>query len=247
MNKDSADPLDGWSSDEARKHREVSTGIKHIANDLYGDLYFYLTDMIKALHRRVRKHVLKFKIQCATAQELGSLVPTQSYDRIEVSNIVDMAYLGLDDTLRLMQPLLKMSNPKAALIALFMNAVPTVAKQYEMSNLGKRMKDVARYLPVSIPSRDDPEFLRMSAAMDLLDPVELYFSKYVKQTDFHQSEREHGLRRRPTNTIIERFPYRLKKAFGADGYEEEFDTLLASSLAGGETYVEWELQPKTTK
>ena len=41
------------------------------------------------------------------------------------------------------------------------------------------------------------------------------------------------------NTIIEKWPLRLKLSLPQPGVQEEFDTLQASGHSGGERYVEW--------
>lgn len=241
MHKDSADPLEGWNTHDIKSRREAGAGVKHIANDLYGDMYFYVLDIIRRLHQQVRSHAFEVVIQCATVQELSSLVRANSYDRIEISNVMDEAYLGVEQTLRLIRPFLNAHNRKAAMLSLFMNAVPIIAKQHERENLRQRLQDISRYLPVTkLTSANDPDFLRMSAAKDLLEPAERHFEEYAKQFEFDRSARMLGWRRRATNTIIERWPYRLRKPYGVKGYEAEFDDLLASTLIGWETYIEWE-------
>ena len=43
------------------------------------------------------------------------------FDRIDVSNISDENYIGLDACLKLSKPLLKVTNPYSKLITTFMN------------------------------------------------------------------------------------------------------------------------------
>ena len=46
------------------------------------------------------------------------------------------------------------------------------------------------------------------------------------------------------NTIVDKWPTRLKKQFGDPGAKEEFDLALAASHTGAERYVEWRLTPQ---
>lgn len=57
--------------------------------------------------------------------------------------------------------------------------------------------------------------------------------------DFTGLGRQNGMIAKTKNTIIEKWPLRLKKRPGQVGATEEFETLLGSHHVGGERYVEW--------
>jgi hypothetical protein len=48
-----------------------------------------------------------------------------------------------------------------------------------------------------------------------------------------------GAKMKETNTIVEKWPAALRLRPGQPGAQEEFDTLMSSSLTGCERYVEW--------
>lgn len=56
---------------------------------------------------------------------------------------------------------------------------------------------------------------------------------------FPRLKPENKLEIKATNTIIERWPLALKLSKGDVGFDEELETLEASSQWGAETYVEW--------
>jgi len=61
----------------------------------------------------------------------------------------------------------------------------------------------------------------------------------MKVLDFPMAERMTGMKMRVTNTIIEKWPMRLKLSPGQLGADQEFKLLLASAHTGTERYVEW--------
>lgn len=107
---DIANPLHGWDPCKV-----VSKGKAWGANpeDLYGCLYFFLTQELREFHRRLQRFHIAFKITCMDASGLSQLLlntqldvfakydlpASTRFDRIMVSNILDHIYVGLKDTL----------------------------------------------------------------------------------------------------------------------------------------------------
>lgn len=56
---------------------------------------------------------------------------------------------------------------------------------------------------------------------------------------FPRLKLENKLEIKAANTIVERWPLALTLSKGDVGFDEEFETLEASSQWGAETYVEW--------
>ncbi len=63
----------------------------------------------------------------------------------------------------------------------------------------------------------------------------------MELVEFQEVARECHMIMKPQNTIIQKWPFRLRKAFGETGAQDGFDKLLASSWSGAERYVEWRL------
>jgi len=61
----------------------------------------------------------------------------------------------------------------------------------------------------------------------------------MKRMDFDSLGRAAGARVKAENTIVEKWPMRVKRKAGQPGAEEEFRMVLASCHTGVERYVEW--------
>lgn len=64
----------------------------------------------------------------------------------------------------------------------------------------------------------------------------------MKWTNFKEVEQSGRLEVKKENTIIEKWPMKLKLKPGQKGAKEEFDLLLSSSHTGQERYVEWKVK-----
>lgn len=174
------------------------------------------------------------------------------FDRIEVSNIVDECYLGLEKTLLTFTSLIKAPNinPHAVLITLFLNACEIAERMMgdRMSGVEqkKQIDRITRY--IHFDTRDlmkamnpaSPEISKFMAAKDLVRDYDKIWEFYTsKMVNFSASADSAGLVMREPNTIIDPWPMRLKKKPGEPGAEEEFKRLMESSCSGAERYVEW--------
>jgi hypothetical protein len=61
-----------------------------------------------------------------------------------------------------------------------------------------------------------------------------FFDRYMQKLEFGNIGRQAGLAMKKKNTVIEKWPLRLKK-----GATEEFRILHSSGHIGSERYVEW--------
>jgi hypothetical protein len=109
----------------------LAAGQRHGAfrGDLYGCLYFYLAEQLRAFAERIAKLDIEFHVLCQDASQLSrdirngalSSIPQQlSFDRIEVSNIMDHNYLDIPTVISDWGSLLK-KTPHATLLGSFMN------------------------------------------------------------------------------------------------------------------------------
>jgi hypothetical protein len=111
----------------------IKAGKTHGAQpeDIYGCLYFFLSDELRSFFRRLRQFHIAFHLTDVDASDLshairdGLLVkqgipPSIRFDRIEVSNILDDNYIGVRDVLTNWAPLLSESE-SASIVGYFMN------------------------------------------------------------------------------------------------------------------------------
>jgi hypothetical protein len=113
----------------------IEAGSRHgaLRGDLYGCLYFYLREQLRAFAERLTRFDITFQMVCNDASALSAeikdgslarLVPSSiSFDRIEVSNTLDSEYIGIPRLLADWSPFLK-RTPHAAIVGYFMNWVP---------------------------------------------------------------------------------------------------------------------------
>jgi len=141
-------------------------------NDIYGHLYFYLQDLWYKFCMKVRNLRLNVVVTAVNALNLRELVPGMTFDKIDVSNIMDAVYLGVPDTLKSVRPLLCHDNKYATVISLFMNAIGIM----EHKNRLRVSKDIGLKALKFLPGKytrlypHDPKFLRMVASQDMFFP-----------------------------------------------------------------------------
>ncbi|KEZ44969.1 hypothetical protein SAPIO_CDS2349 [Scedosporium apiospermum] len=180
-----------------------------------------------------------FEMYCVNATELPKFLEAGGSARIEVSNIVDGAYLGIEKTLSHLCPLLQApgSNPHATLICVFLNAVMEAAKGTGQDDI-ENFELLFQYLPITDPlslvAPHSPDMLRICDARPLVRDVEKYFQMYRSRVGFEKISTKLKVKEKNQNTIFEPWPTQLKIKPGHGGAEEEFRILLGSHLSGME-------------
>ncbi|KAF4500706.1 hypothetical protein FAGAP_3069 [Fusarium agapanthi] len=239
--QDSADPVEGWSLGEVEK-----TPIGLATSDVYGKLFYYIRSMIKRFLDRVCKSTVAFQLLQVDAVELDDELEG-SFDRIEVSNVSDSGYPGIRLTFALMAPLLREPsiNPHATLITLFMNMVD---ENWTM------MDDFADCLPTSLANRrrvhcippvhplmgpGDPTMVKITYGASHLREYDNIFERVAGHQELASFPDWAGAMMKEKQTIIEKWPYRLKLRPGQPGGKEEFDLLMEGDSSGKELYLEW--------
>ena len=169
---DSSDPLNGWRLEEV-----VSSGAHFGApkSDIYGAFYYHLLSKLEGFCQRLSNMKITFQLfECDASdlpQYLKGLPRKQSlFDRIEVSNIIDRGYVGLERTLTTLAPWLKPAdvNPHATLLGLFLNAVAECEEPSETVRIAKDRSSVMhKFLPPhpSMLSHHSPTFIKYMVAM----------------------------------------------------------------------------------
>jgi hypothetical protein len=115
--------------------------------DIYGCLYFYLSDQLRLFAERIQRFPISFKVLCFDASILSRTILDNElisygipasirFDRIEVSNIMDDNYVGIDGVLTAWAPLLA-ENRCATILGYFMNWVPLWQPDGHASNAGE--------------------------------------------------------------------------------------------------------------
>ena len=111
----------------------IQTGKTHGAHleDIYGCLYFFLSEQLRMCAQRMRKIKMSFTLFASDARRLPNgiregllsgcgIPPSIRFDRIEVSNILDANYVGINDVLLNWSPLMAESNT-SVIVGYFMN------------------------------------------------------------------------------------------------------------------------------
>ncbi|KAK8074373.1 hypothetical protein PG994_005272 [Apiospora phragmitis] len=257
---DSAQPSNGWMMSRIRKSRSPAA-----TNDVFGQLYYHIVDLISEVHKRLSPAKVSIQMMQIDANDLSShFGPSQTrLDRIEASNIVDLAYLNALGVVGQLGPLLKAPsvNPHATLITLFMNAVHDMwSPHVDLKVYENALNQVREYLPVSLPRHpSDAGLMRTMSAAEMFKDFDgifdrqcAYLSLYPLTQDGALRYKERfgfvpvlysmGMEMKREHTIIDKWFMRLKKRPGEDRAKEEFQDLLNGQHTGSDRHVEWRLR-----
>ncbi|EFQ96687.1 hypothetical protein MGYG_08610 [Nannizzia gypsea CBS 118893] len=240
--KDSADPLQGWSSEDV-----ANTSSGAAAADIYGKLFYHIRGMLRSFLSQLSRRCLSFELLHVDAALLPDFLEENTFSRIEVSNISDGGWLGIHRTLGSMVPLLQtpLENPHACLITLFLNAVDeTLTDQDKLRDMtvdSPTTKALLKYLPPTrkLSSTFDPELIKFNSGRNFLTPFDHIFDRYSKELGFCEVADLLGAAMKDNHSIIEKWPFRLKLRPGQPGAQEEFDRSVSGGMSGKERYVEW--------
>ncbi|KAI9714053.1 MAG: hypothetical protein M1812_006500 [Candelaria pacifica] len=245
--KDSADPLQGWALEDVLAPGVRLGGPKE---DIYGHLHFYIRNLLEKFCWKATLLTVHMHVYSVNAINLPSFLDDclkdSAFDRIEISNIADANYIGLEKSLSTFGPLLKTpkQNSHAILITLFMNAVEQAkrARGYDIEAMMTGMQKVSQFLPYPLPTSQnscDPAALRASAARDIVQDYDKLWDQYMRMLDFPAIVKKMGMKPKVDNTVIKAWPMRLYKNHGEPGAQEAFDKVMESGSSGNERYVEW--------
>ncbi|EME83216.1 uncharacterized protein MYCFIDRAFT_45968 [Pseudocercospora fijiensis CIRAD86] len=240
--KDSADPAAGWSLPDL-----LQVNTYGATNDLHAQLYFHLQTVLDTVRSSLSQLGCYFQMLNSNAEELSHRLKGSTFARIEAANIADKAYLGVARTVSSLAPLLDPPhiNQHATLITLFMNAIGEADQTFPDDASRQADKNKAQsYVLANGPPKPSKSFyspvlIKLACGLDLVHDMDKSFEKYMSLHSFTRVEEFCGVRMKQQNTVIEKWPMRLKLAFGESGAQDEFDVLLGSSHTGSERYVEW--------
>ncbi|KIL61611.1 hypothetical protein M378DRAFT_166732 [Amanita muscaria Koide BX008] len=219
LQTDYADPLEGWDIPAV-----IDTGKAHGAHpeDIYGCLYFFLSKQLRTFASRLRRFSSSFTILPMDACDLPQLIrenvfsefniPSSiKFDRIEVSNILDINYVGIHDVLTLWGPLLQESR-SAAIIGYFMNWTK-LEKAGRVSGAGGRvMEDLVKKV-LEKEKGVMTNFMEVQALLHAgVDDVEAFyensqpFFKFLRRQGLDDLLKKTRLKLRDKHTIV---PHRI--------------------------------------
>ncbi|THV03786.1 hypothetical protein K435DRAFT_962274 [Dendrothele bispora CBS 962.96] len=270
---DSASPFQGWDMSavfEAGKSHGTTR------EDITGCLYFYLKSQFKTFANRLRSFDMTISLSDKDAVDLASLIKNDevrgvprsiTFDRIEVSNIVDVEYVGLKKVLEAWGPMLKdkRENKHAALVGLFMNW-PLLwdradSMKATLMSLGKAastgpggvMEAFHSMYPDLVPKPSDSDFLspnsakmvKMMSNMELCHDNSKAFYAYLKDKGADEAEKKAGVKMRRINQVV---APRIGSTLGFPlnvlprklTGEEKYITMTFQGFTFQERYVEWE-------
>ena len=217
-------------------------------HDINGRQFCYVLNMLQEFCTKLHELPLSFVLYEGDASTFSSKISQvsqveRSFDRIEVSNVADLCFLGLEKTLESFGPLLKRPavNPHATLITLLMTAVLQArhhrGRPWAEQQLPAQWGQLLSWFPFPVDtiSRDHPQYIQYDWARDLIWDCEEMFGFYWTQMINAQVDAARtGMRERKENKIIDKWPVGKR----ADP-KTRLLGLLASGRAGYERYVEW--------
>ncbi|OJJ86188.1 DUF4470 domain-containing protein [Aspergillus glaucus CBS 516.65] len=223
---DSADPLDGWES------TEFMTEAHSAKQDIYDQLYFHVRNTLFKFCQKIATLDLEIRLVQMDAEELSKELSHQNnvrtYDRIELSNIADRAYLGPHKTVGLFSTFLRdrLENPSSTLLTLFLNVT------HEVTTLA----DMVAGMETSIRDKTNAESMKLMQAQSLFVDNDALFGRFLQETRLEEFTKSFfGVAMKENNTIVSKWPMRL----GKNPAQKEFDMVFQSGHQGSERYVEW--------
>ncbi|KZT23913.1 hypothetical protein NEOLEDRAFT_1068540 [Neolentinus lepideus HHB14362 ss-1] len=265
LQNDHVTPLESWDIESV-----IEAGKRHGAQraDLFGCLYFFLTEQLRTFSKRLRQFRISFHVFNEDAQNLPKCIPaSMRFDRIEVSNIMDVEYIGIARVLQAWAPLLK-DTKSAAIVGYFMNWVarqqgadPMTADRRVINDLMDRLGQSNRYRATVTEARcsryalpSELQLSEMNALPSFLFSISHYlgamydnssaFNKFLKAQNIDSTLRKFSLRMRKQNAIL---PHRNCAPVGASlnslprfpTDESWYLNVQLGSLAWSERYVEF--------
>ncbi|TFY58925.1 hypothetical protein EVG20_g7975 [Dentipellis fragilis] len=172
LQDDIASPLESWNLETV-----VKAGKAHGAQseDIFGCLYFYLSDQLRMFARRLKDFRISIQLLNQNAKSLpndirsGSLTPViprdVTFDRIDVSNILDLEYVGLTSVLEGWGPLLKETRT-ATILGYFMNWVKR-QKGAHMNTAGEKV--IEKMMGQLVDQGRYPKLSRGASLKEIID------------------------------------------------------------------------------
>lgn len=199
-----------------------------------GCLFFHVREQLANFAERLRRFHVSIHITSDDARELAKHLRGEAeasnirgFDRIEVSNITDQEYIGVQGVLSSWGPLLNKDNKQAAIVGTFMNWVvhePSARAESAGPRVAsKLMKELveAQFIDLK-PSllrkgaTANFEIMKLASSIDLKYENSSAFLGYLRKARADDAAEKSGLKRRQRNQIAppvcESFARALKSA-----------------------------------
>lgn len=237
----------------------LTSGARHGVpkEDINGHTYFHVLGTLTAFCKKLRSLNVHFCIYSASPDLLPELLEKtttiSSFDRIDASHLADIPNPAaqtkdgtsvLEITLLSLGRMLKtpVQNPHAVLITLFLNATEHALRalggDYARVRQKHNMKRVAKFMDWN-QDISYPFYLKFMDACHVFRDYDMLFEKYLDMIGLEQVEDKQGMKMKEPNSVVESWPYRMKKRAVEKGAQAEFEAVLASFALGGGRYVEW--------
>ncbi|KAI1139367.1 hypothetical protein F5Y05DRAFT_424995 [Hypoxylon sp. FL0543] len=206
---------------------------------------------LSIFHRRLRSTPVAFEHLLADVRSLPDFRDWKLFDRIDASNLPDIGYIGVNETLKTLSPLLQPTtvNSHATLVMLFVNAINEMIVKDELdphrssrnpANTEGQMVKVMQLMPKqSLEGSGNKNYLKTLAALPLVENMDGYFNRYMQIRGFEDNGKKVGLQMKDNHTIIDRWPLKAPDRIPTKEDQEYFALLLASGHSGQHRYVEW--------
>ncbi|KAI5782032.1 hypothetical protein DFH27DRAFT_488154 [Peziza echinospora] len=254
MMLDSSTPEQGWDVDKAI---EFGAKLGVPKNDIFGNLNFYIRDIIcRASERLHGLNGCQIRLTCVDARNLSSVLAAApvvqniekpewiftQFDRIEVSNICDEQYLGIKTVLTTFGPLLRPKNPDATLLTLFINAarMSIIQDGPRPESITKAMRLFFHNPMVAQQFINNPvKTGRVLELASYLTDFSHEFELHMRAVGFNDAARRAGLKRRVNQRIISQWPFGIIQDGPGENIKSQVYILDRHGLGGAECYLEW--------
>ncbi|ESK84859.1 hypothetical protein Moror_14953 [Moniliophthora roreri MCA 2997] len=252
---DCASPLEGWEVPDV-----LRSGQSHgtTEEDIMGCLFFHVKDQLVEFAKRLRKFHMSITMYDQDAATLPESLPSslRLFDRIEVSNVMDKQYLGIDKVLATWGPLLNRNRAGSAIISSFINWAsnyPKARAANDDSLAAVYSRKLLKLKPNFLNPMDTMSEIITARHVAVLSGLELIydnsvaFKKYLVHEGAEVAARKVGLRMRVKNEIV---PPRWGVKIGSEWTatppistdEDWYNKVHLSGLNYSERLVEWVVQ-----
>ncbi|KAF8842965.1 hypothetical protein BDN67DRAFT_278960 [Paxillus ammoniavirescens] len=217
------DPLTFWDPKDVIKSGQVHGAQPE---DIYGCLYFFLSDQLRTFAKRIRELHITFHVFSTDARTLANEISGGRYlmhgisssirfSRIRVANALDVDCVGVQDILRSWGPLLAQGDT-AAIIGIFMNwsgihkdGSATGAGEDVVARIVDKLVKAGRIPPGTNPTT---AVSTASRELDAMYDNSKAFSRFLAAQGLGGVLRETKLKRRLKNKIV---PHRVSMPIDA--------------------------------
>jgi hypothetical protein len=191
--------------------------------DIIGCLFFHVRDELIAFAKRLRTFNITIRISDVDARDLAGMLQAdisagklRAFDRIEVSNIIDVEYVGMKRVLADWGPLLNKDNKHAALVGVLLNWHVNEPRgtPYSASDAVRR-ETLHAVIQKEFPGADRQEMARVMGggpnspalmavvgSLGMVHENSAAFQSYLRKQQVDKSARAVGLRMRTTHKIV---------------------------------------------